>query len=58
MEIQTSPHSIFRPNPFQQQEKQDKKEEHDGLDWRLTYKGYAAIFCPSTASRQNQNVPF
>jgi hypothetical protein len=28
----TSPHSVFQPNPFQQQENLDKKEENDWLD--------------------------
>ncbi len=51
-------HSVFQPNPFQQQEKEHKKEENDGLDWKWTFKKIEAIFCPSAAYRQNWNVPF
>jgi hypothetical protein len=54
----TSFHSIFWPNPFQQQEKEHEKEKNDGLDWKWTFKKIEAIVCPSTTSHQNWNVHF
>ncbi len=40
----TSFHSVFQPNPFQQQEKEHKKEKNDGQDWKWTLKKNEAIF--------------
>ncbi len=54
----TSFHSVFQQNPFQQQEKEHKK----GIEWwvglKMDLKKNWGDFCPSTASRQNWNVPF
>ncbi len=58
IDLPTSFRSVFQLNPFQLEEKEHKKEVNDGLDWKWTFKKIEAIFCSSTASHQNWNVPF
>ncbi len=51
-------HSVFRQNPFCQQENSDENESNDGLHKKLTLNKNEPIFCPSKLPAKKSMCPF